>query len=188
MDNIPEWNPKPGGQMEGPDRLDGKRILIVDDEQDVLETLEELLSMCLIDKAPSFDTALKFLQKNSYDAAIFDIMGVRGYELLRIATEKGVPVLMLTAHALSPENLIKSIKEGAQSYIPKDKLSEIAVFLGDMLEARRKGLSKQAGWFAKLKPFFDRQFGPGWREKDQEFWREFDSKRVISKKDVQDLL
>jgi DNA-binding NtrC family response regulator len=174
--------------MGGPDRLDGKRILIVDDEVDILETLEEMLGMCLIDKAPSFETAVKFLDKNRYDAAIFDIMGVRGYELLRIATAKGVPVLMLTAHALSPENLIKSIREGAQSYIPKDKLSDIAAFLGDMIEARQKGTDKQAGWFSKLKPFFDRQFGPGWREKDQEFWRDFDSKRVVSKKDLQDVI
>jgi DNA-binding NtrC family response regulator len=174
--------------MEGPDRLKGKKILIVDDELDVLETLEELLSVCLIDKAPSFETAVKFLNKNHYDGAIFDIMGVRGYELLRIATAKGVPVLMLTAHALSPDNLIKSIKEGAQSYVPKDNLSQIADFLGEMIEARQKGIEKPNRWFGKLKPFFDRQFGPGWREKDQEFWRDFDSKRVVSKKDLQDFL
>ena len=127
--------------MEGPDRLIGKKILIVDDELDVLETLEELLSVCLIDKAPSFETAVKFLNKNQYDGAIFDIMGVRGYELLRIATGKGVPVLMLTAHALSPDNLIKSIKEGAQSYVPKDNLSQIAIFLGEMIEATRQKVS-----------------------------------------------
>lgn len=174
--------------MGEPDRLAGKRILIVDDEVDILETLEELLNACLLDKAPSFETAVKFLSKNRYDAAIFDIMGVRGYELLRIATGKGLPVLMLTAHALNPESLVKSIKEGAQCYVPKEKLSEIPLFLGDMLEARRKGIERQAGWFAKLRPFFDRQFGPGWKEKDQEFWRDFDSKRVVSKKDLQDLL
>jgi len=174
--------------MEGPERLVGKKILIVDDELDVLETVEELLSGCLIDKAPSFETAVKFLNKNHYDGAIFDIMGVQGYELLRIATGKGVPVLMLTAHALSPENLIKSIKEGAQSYVPKDNLSQIAVFLGEMIEAHQKGIEKPTGWFSKLKPFFDRQFGPGWREKDQEFWRDFDSRRAVSKKDLQDFL
>jgi len=174
--------------MVGPDILEGKKILIVDDEPDVLETLEELLGMCLIDKAPNFESGRKFLNKNTYDAAIFDIMGVRGYELLRMATERGIPVLMLTAHALSPDNLIKSIKEGAQSYVPKDKLSDIAAFLRDMLEARQKGLERQAKWFGKLKPFFDRQFGPAWREKDEEFWQDFDSKRVVSKKDMEELL
>jgi DNA-binding NtrC family response regulator len=174
--------------MQGSDVLKGKRVLIVDDEIDLLETLEELLGMCLIDKAPNFDTGKRFLNKNVYDAAIFDIMGVKGYELLKIARQKGIPVLMLTAHALSPDNLIRSIKEGAQSYVPKDKLHDIALYLGDMLEARKKGREKQARWFFKLKPFFDKQFGPGWREKDQEFWQDFDSKRAVSKKDVEDII
>lgn len=35
--------------------LDGKRILIVDDEPDVLEMLEDLLSMCDTVKATSFN-------------------------------------------------------------------------------------------------------------------------------------
>ena len=81
--------------------LKGKKILIVDDEPDILETLEELLDICIIDTAPDFETAKKFLDKNSYDVAILDIMGVRGYDLLELANEKGIPALMLTAHALS---------------------------------------------------------------------------------------
>jgi DNA-binding response OmpR family regulator len=39
------------------DVLAGKAILIVDDEPDILESLEELLDMCVIDSAPDFDTA-----------------------------------------------------------------------------------------------------------------------------------
>ena len=31
---------------------------------------------------------------------------------------------MLTAHALDPDNFVKSIKKGARAYIPKDKISE----------------------------------------------------------------
>jgi len=119
--------------------LDGKRILIVDDEPDILETLVEILDMCLVDSAPNFETAQKFLNKNKYDLAILDIMGVRGYELLEIANERDIPALMLTAHAVSPDNLVKSIKGGAQSYIPKDKISEIAVYITDILEPREKG-------------------------------------------------
>jgi len=168
--------------------LKGKRVLIVDDEPDVLETLEELLSQCLIDKAPSFDTGVKFLNKNTYDIAIFDIMGVKGYELLRLATEKGIPAIMLTAHALSPDNLIKSIREGAHSYVPKDKLPEIATFAKDILEAHQKGAEKTSRWFLRLKPFFDKHFGAGWREKDREFWDDFESKNVISKKDLEEIM
>ena len=42
--------------------LDGKKILIVDDEPDVLETLEELLPMCDISTAATFDEAKKLLE------------------------------------------------------------------------------------------------------------------------------
>lgn len=182
-DNISRQILLQGGGMQEHDILSGKKVLIVDDEPDVLETLEEMLGMCLIDKAHDFSAGKKFLDTGAYDAAIFDIMGVRGYELLRLAADRGIPVLMLTAHALSPDNLIKSIKEGAQSYVPKDKLFDIPAFLREMLEANRKGTQKQARWFSRLRPFFDKQFGPGWREKDQEFWGDFDSKRVPSKKD-----
>ncbi|MBN1106264.1 MAG: response regulator [Deltaproteobacteria bacterium] len=169
--------------MQDHDVLSGKKLLIVDDESDVLETIEEMLGMCLIDKAHDFSTGKHFLDTGAYDAAIFDIMGVRGYELLRLAAERGIPVLMLTAHALSPDNLIKSIREGAQSYVPKDELLDLPAFLREMLEARRQDAPEQARWFSRLRPFFDRQFGPGWREKDQEFWSDFDSKRVTFKKD-----
>jgi hypothetical protein len=37
--------------------LRGKRILIVDDEEDILDFLTELLEMCKIDRASSFEEA-----------------------------------------------------------------------------------------------------------------------------------
>jgi DNA-binding response OmpR family regulator len=70
--------------------LKGKRVLIVDDEPDILETLVEILDMCFIDTAPNFETAQKFLDRNQYDLAILDIMGVNGYELLKMTNEKGM--------------------------------------------------------------------------------------------------
>ena len=44
------------------DMLEQKRILIVDDEPDVLESLRELLFMCLVDSAPDFDSAKKLIK------------------------------------------------------------------------------------------------------------------------------
>jgi len=38
--------------------LDGQKILIVDDEDDVLSTLEDLLSMCTVVKCSSFWEAM----------------------------------------------------------------------------------------------------------------------------------
>ena len=100
--------------------LDGKKILIVDDEPDVLDTLEDLLSTCKVVKATSFEEAKKQLETQSFDMAVLDIMGVNGYELLEIAVAKKVTAVMLTAHALSPEDTIKSFKGGAAFYVPKD--------------------------------------------------------------------
>jgi len=168
--------------------LNGKRILIVDDEPDILETLVEILDMCLIDRAPNFDTAQKFLNKTRYDLAILDIMGVRGYELLEIANERNIPALMLTAHAFNPENLVKSLKGGAQSYIPKDKISEIAVYITDILEPREKDGERGPDWLKKLEPFFDKKFGEGWKEKDREFWDVYDRKYRVGKDEIEGML
>ena len=170
------------------DIVKGKKILVVDDEPDVLEQLTELLDMCIVDTAPSFETAQKFLNKNTYDVAIFDIMGVRGYDLLELANQKDLPALMLTAHALTPDNLVKSIKEGAQSYIPKEKMSDITTYLTDILKAQAKGIEKQGTWFARLKQFFDKKFGPGWKEEHKEFWQEFDKTYLVSKEELEEML
>jgi len=54
--------------------LDGKKILIVDDEPEVLETLEDFPSVSDITKATSFDAAKEFLQNQDFDLAIPDIL------------------------------------------------------------------------------------------------------------------
>ena len=81
--------------------------------------------MCFTDTAQNFEAAKTFLEEKTYDAAIFDIMGVNGYELLSVAMKNNIPALMLTAHALNPLSLVKSIKSGARAYLPKDKMVEI---------------------------------------------------------------
>ena len=168
--------------------LEGKRILAVDDEHDILETLDELLDMCIIDRAPDYEAAKIFLDKDNYDAAILDIMGVSGYDLLQITAQKGIPTLMLTAHALSPDNLVKSIKEGAHCYLPKDKISDVASYLADMLKDYDKNAPKQGKWFSRLRPFFDRNFGTGWRDEHRKFWTDFDETYHVSKEDVEKIM
>ena len=152
--------------------LNGKKILIVDDEPDVFETLKELLDMCIIDYAPDFDTAEKFLSKNSYDAAVLDIMGVKGYDLLALAKKRETPALMLTAHAVSPDHLVKSIRQGAFSYIPKHEMADIPKYLDDIIQSKRKD-QKSRNWFRKLSPFFDKQFGSDWKNQHKEFIKDF---------------
>jgi DNA-binding response OmpR family regulator len=159
--------------MEPEKFIAGKRILIVDDEKDVLEQLTELLEMCRIDTADSFEAAKKLLESEPYDVAVLDIMGVKGFELLSIANKHNIPALMLTAHGLSEENLKKSAEEGAFYYAPKDKMSEIVLFVADVLEAREENKSPWVKWAERLGSYYDRRFhGTGWREKEKAFWEE----------------
>ncbi|MDY6879710.1 MAG: response regulator [Desulfatiglans sp.] len=154
--------------------LRGKRILIVDDEPDVLETLEGLLPMCNLVKASAFDEAKKLLESQYFDMAILDIMGVNGYGLLEIATKRQVIAIMLTAHALSPEHTVKSFKGGAAFYVPKEKLYDIATYLNDVLEAKEQGKKFWWRWLDRMASYYDKRFGTDWRSSDEDFWKKLD--------------
>ena len=160
--------------MAKEDPVIGKRILIVDDEPDVLETLGELLSMCKVSKAQSFDEAKKLLETDRFDLAILDIMGVKGYELLEVATKKNIIAVMLTAHALTTDSIVKSYKEGAAYFIPKEEMSRITEFLNAILDAKAKGKSTWLNWLEMLTDaYWVKRFGPDWKNKDKAFWENF---------------
>ena len=150
--------------------LDGKSILVVDDEPDILESVEEVLSMCAVETATDYELARDRLNAVKYDVVVLDIMGVNGYDLLDIANEKGIPAVMLTAHALSADNFAKSMNQGAHAYLPKDKLFEIDVFLADVLEEGNKKGGLLGTWFNRLKTYYENKFGPGWLDEYKGAW------------------
>jgi len=150
--------------------LENKKILIVDDEPDILDSLEELLDMCTTVRAQSFEEAKELLGTRNFDIAILDIMGVDGYQLLEIANKKNIVTVMLTAHALSPDNIKKSYLGGACSYIPKEEMIDIETFLIDVLTAKEEGKNPWTGWYKRLASFCDRKFGPDWDKDEKEFW------------------
>jgi DNA-binding response OmpR family regulator len=151
--------------------LKDKTVLVVDDEADVLDTVEEELDICLVHKAADYDTALQYLLGYTYDFVILDIMGVNGFELLKTAVSRGFTTVMLTAHALSPESLKKSIKLGAVSFLPKEKMKELKSYLEDIYTGGSKPAWKKL--FDKMGDFFNDRFGPDWKEKDA-FFNEFE--------------
>lgn len=160
-----EWN------MDPKKIILGKKVLIVDDEKDVLDVLTELLELCKIDTASSFEEGKDLLERYHYDIVVLDIMGVKGFELLETANKRGIPALMLTAHALTEENLKRSAEEGAAYYVPKNEMSNIATFVADVLEAKEKNKNPWVKWFERLGATFDNIFiGPNWREQEKEFW------------------
>ena len=152
--------------------LKDKTVLVVDDEPDVLETVEEELDMCLVHKASDYDTALQYLLSYTYDFVILDIMGVNGFELLKSSVSRGYPTVMFTAHSLSPESLKKSIKLGAVFFLPKEKISELRKYLEDVYTGGGKPIWKKL--FDKMGGYFNDRFGPDWKEKDK-FFREIEA-------------
>jgi DNA-binding NtrC family response regulator len=157
--------------MNSESPLKDKVILVVDDEPDVLETVGEELDMALLHKAGDYDTALQYLLSYTYDVVILDIMGVNGFELLKNAVSRGFPAVMLTAHAVTTDALKKSIKLGAISFLPKEKMSELKEFLEDVV--MNGGKSIWIKLFDRLGAYFNKRFGPDWKEKDK-FFREFE--------------
>ncbi len=146
--------------------LNHKKVLIVDDESDVLAVLEEEIleayPNCSVDKATSYEQAVDLLESNHYDLAILDIMGVRGFDLLESAVLRNLRVVMLTARAFNPEALKKSYDLGAMSYLPKDKLGEIVPFLEDAL-VHDHG-SNWRRLLDKLEDYLETRFKPHWKE------------------------
>jgi DNA-binding NtrC family response regulator len=155
--------------------LDGRKILAVDDEPDVLAVLkEEIMDACPnceFDTATTYDDAAKKLEAGKYDLVILDIMGVRGFDLLALAVSRGLKVAMLTAHALSPEALKRSFEMRAMAYLPKEKLGEIVPFLEDVIEYEY--LSSWKRLMQKLKGFFDEKFESDWEKKTGLQWSEW---------------
>lgn len=150
--------------------LKDKRILIVDDEPDILESINELLSDCDLTSARTFEQASNLLKTQTFDIAILDIMGVNGYELLAISKKMGVIPVMLTANALSVYDTVKSFRNGAEYYIPKEKMVEIVELLQELLEEREKGNSVIHQWLHRFNAFYEKRFGSDWKKDDKAFW------------------
>jgi CheY-like chemotaxis protein len=150
--------------------LKGKTILAVDDEPDVLETIAEILDVCRIETAVSFDKAQQLLSAGRYDMVILDIMGVKGLDLLDTAVEKDFPCVMLTAPALSPEYLLKAMQRGATSYLPKEDLANLDSLLTDLFDIMAKGGSPWHHTLKRLEPLLDERFPSGWRENYKVLW------------------
>jgi len=158
--------------------LDGKRILAVDDEPDVLDVLEEEIreacTGCHLDRATSYKEASELMVSWTYDLVILDIMGVQGFDLLKLASNFPFPVVMLTAHALSPETLKLSIEMGARAYLPKEKLGQIVPFLEDVIKYEYGPVWRRL--LKQLEGFFNARWGPYWKKSEEKFWKEFDEK------------
>ena len=100
------------------------KILIVDDEVNLLKTLSDILSKNGYDVSVARDahTALRTLEKGGFDIALLDVRmpQMNGVELLeKIKQEhRGIEVIIMTAYG-TIDTAIKSIKLGAYAYMLK---------------------------------------------------------------------
>lgn len=100
------------------------RVLLVDDEPDILELLEmALLKMGLsVDKAVNLHTALDKLTAHRYDLCLTDMRmpDGNGLELVQYINQRNldVPVAVITAHG-NLENAVTALKAGAFDYLAK---------------------------------------------------------------------
>lgn len=100
------------------------KILLVDDEEDVLLTLKALLRQAghRADTAPSAEEALRLLEKRNYTLVITDLRmpHMSGEELLERVRRRHpeTAVIVLTGYG-SIESAVEAIRKGAADYITK---------------------------------------------------------------------
>lgn len=103
-----------------------KRILVVDDELDLLDLIELILTNEGYDihKAQNGKEAINLAGKNDYDIVIMDIMmpEMDGWETIKaIRADKknvNIPIIMLTCRDNSQDKYY-AIQEGIEDYITK---------------------------------------------------------------------
>ena len=104
--------------------MDSMRVLLVDDEEEFLETLGKRLRRRNVDVtiAISGEQALEILETAPVDVAVLDVRmpGMDGVEVLREIKKRRplVEVIMLTGHA-SVEVAIRGMEMGAFDYLMK---------------------------------------------------------------------
>jgi DNA-binding response OmpR family regulator len=144
--------------------LNGKRILAVDDEFDILEIVAEELSMCHVSIAADFGAAVSLIAGGNWDLVILDIMGVDGFALLQQCTAEGIPACMLTAHAISTDSLNKALRMGAVSFLPKEELGRLPELVAEILDNLSHGRSHWKRLFERMGDYFKTRLGITWED------------------------
>lgn len=99
------------------------KILIIDDEKGIRNTLREILEYekFKVDDAADGLIAVELTDKNTYDAILCDIKmpGMDGMEVLdNLLSKSDTPVIMISGHG-NIDTAVEAIKKGAFDYIAK---------------------------------------------------------------------
>lgn len=101
----------------------GKRILIIEDDQEISKLLNVILAKIGMDSVVAYSgtEGLLQLQQNTYDLILLDLMlpGISGEELIKQVKEKsGIPIIVISAK-VDIEDKVHVLKMGADDYITK---------------------------------------------------------------------
>ncbi|HYP52105.1 MAG TPA: ATP-binding protein [Pyrinomonadaceae bacterium] len=125
------------------ERLDGVRVLVVEDEPDTRELLKVMLEQCgaQVTTAPSAAEAFALLEESPPDVLVSDIglPGEDGYEFIgkvrALPAERGgrVPAIALTAYARS-EDRLQALRAGFQMHVSKPvELAELVTVAASLV-------------------------------------------------------
>lgn len=107
-----------------PDEEAQWRILIIDDEAGIRESLEALLLLegYAVEMAINGEAGIERIERQSYDLVLLDLAlpGKNGIEILPLIRERqpDLPVIMLTAYG-TVDNVVDAIRAGAQNFVQK---------------------------------------------------------------------
>jgi DNA-binding NtrC family response regulator len=133
-------------ETNAPKNLLGQRILIVDDEAGIRDSLETLLELegFRVDLAADGNAGLDQLARHSYDLMLLDLAlpGESGIDLLpRIKSlVPDLPVILITAYG-TVGNVVDAIRAGAANFIQKPWDNE--KLLADIRSAIGKNKAEQ---------------------------------------------
>jgi PAS domain S-box-containing protein len=132
----------------GDPRLRGVRILVVDDDLGICQSLEEILEAdgCQVETAQDGAEGLGKLEKEAFDLVLTDVVMPRmdGHELYTAirARHPGLPVLMMTAFHYDKDHIIKRSRlEGLEGVVFKkpvdpERLRQVIAETVDAARAR----------------------------------------------------
>src|SRR5258707_5115337 len=118
-------------------------VLVIDDEVDIRESLEALLSLegYIVDLAQNGTEGLRSLERRAYALVLLDLMmpDRSGMDVLREVRERDLetPIFLITAYG-SVEAAVEALKSGANDYFSKPWDNEkLLIEIGRMIAGRR---------------------------------------------------
>jgi DNA-binding NtrC family response regulator len=120
------------------------RILVIDDEADIRESLETLLTLdnqYIVELASNGTEGLRMLETGNYDLVLLDLMmpDRSGMEVLEEVRQRDheTPICMITAYG-SVEVAVEALKRGASDYFPKPWDNEKLLIEIERMIAKRR--------------------------------------------------